>query len=79
MATASPRLWAVTVERDAYYFQETDTSRHMFVVLTASSEEDARARFLAKHAPIGHYVINAFPYKLGDWIEIDTGDHTKPF
>ncbi len=33
MATASPRLWAITVERDAYYFQETDTSRHMFVIL----------------------------------------------
>ena len=74
-------MWMVTVARgyrDCY--NEETSYRYITAVILATSEADARARFIAKNAPMRDYEITAVPYTIGDWVEIDTGvDEFRPF
>ena len=72
----------VTVAREYpdYYEEYSIAYRYITAVVLATSEADARARFIAKNAPIGNYEITAVPYTIGEWVEIDSGvDDSRPF
>ena len=75
-------MWMVIVARgyEDYYEEYRTSYRYITAVVLATSEADARARFIAKNAPMRDYEITAVPYTIGDWVEIDTGvDESRPF
>ena len=64
-------LWFVTVQKPVTSCYGEQFTRYKVAVVSASSKEDACARFISTNTLCNEYEITAVPYVIGEWIEVD--------